>query len=457
MYTAKVTRRDVLDIFQGSFNSQLQLDVDNAPDRDGDGSAYTMIWEGNDSNEALPSLIVIPHTEQQDFLAWAYTYLATMRPFTAFVRVVDPSMIHDVNKTHQLNLLGKFGEAFVALILGEALIHLEPRPDLRQLTSNACANTHGFAITRAFVLGFDRETELISRSWSVARELTRQPKGILAPDELKAPFDVLLRVANDSRSADRKNSSKEMDLIYSACRELASQGEILGDTWHRLTASIPGAEELLEQMSQSRENRLRAFEKLAQILSKQAESKNSFSAFICGYIGSRIAPGELDHFNLFARLTPFAPSSLLWFCLCAGLQSHGQTLAFVEGLGRRLLRDLEQYDTILSRPKCDVSLSELVVLLNRDKALSDFKTGSNGSLNIELIPCVTTTVRWSRTPDPQAELFEKRDSSNEVRVLFAELGSALERVEMIRRKLERTLDILPGTSRYASEKRPRRG
>jgi hypothetical protein len=131
---------------------------------------------------------------------------------------------------------------------------------------------------------------------------------------------------------------------------------------HQSLGTVPGAEELIEQMSQSRENRLRAFEKLAQTLSKQAESKNSLPAFICGYMGSRIAPGELDHLNLLARLTPFAPSSLLWFCLCAGLQSHGQILAFFEGLGRRLLRDVEQNDTILSRPKCDVSLSELVVL-----------------------------------------------------------------------------------------------
>jgi hypothetical protein len=226
---------------------------------------------------------------------------------------------------------------------------------------------------------------------------------------------------------------------------------------HQSLGTVPGAEELIEQMSQSRENRLRAFEKLAQTLSKQAESKNSLPAFICGYMGSRIAPGELDHLNLLARLTPFAPSSLLWFCLCAGLQSHGQILAFFEGLGRRLLRDAEQNDTILSRPKCDVSLSELVVLLNRDKALSDFRTASNGSLNIELIPCITTTVRWPRTHDSQTELFEKRNSSDEARVLFAELGSALERVDMIRRKLERALDMSPSSSRYAQEKRPRRG
>lgn len=42
--------------------------------------------------------------------------------------------------------------------------------------------------------------------------------------------------------------------------------------------------------------------------------------FLAGYVGSRIAPGELDHIFLFTRSVQFAPASLLSRTVCAELQ-----------------------------------------------------------------------------------------------------------------------------------------
>jgi hypothetical protein len=141
----------------------------------------------------------------------------------------------------------------------------------------------------------------------------------------------------------------------------------------------------------------------------------------------------------------------LWFSLCSGLQSRGQILAFGEGLGRRILRDIEQSDDVFGRPRCDVGVNELRILSSREKALTDFKTASSGLLTVELMPCVNTSIRWQRIAEVQSDLFGGRDITGETRELVRELSKALDRVEVIRRQLARNVDLDPD---YSS---PRRG
>jgi hypothetical protein len=187
-----------------------------------------------------------------------------------------------------------------------------------------------------------------------------------------------------------------------------------------------------------------------------ARAKPTLANFISGYLGSRIAPGELDHVGVVARTLKDAPSALLWFGLCSGLRSDGQVLTFAGGLGRRILRDLEQTDNALDRPRCDVAIGELEVLLNQEKPRTDFRTESNGSLSVELIPGVTTTVRWPRPPDAQADLFERRDLPFEARDLLKDLSVALERVDYLRRRLERTIDLGSGPPDDRTIQKPKR-
>jgi hypothetical protein len=448
MYKITATRRELLDVLHGSYPSQLEL-----RDHEDDASRYTIIWDRDEPDGMLPSAILIPERDQADFLAWAYTYLSSMRPFTAFVRLLDPRFGSQLEKPRQSRSLGRLAESFVGLILGEAFAHLDPRSEPRQLTPNACANTHTFALTRSVLLGFDQEIDATSRAWYMTRELTKQSVGNIGSKELMAPFAMLLRLAGVLNGS--YESPSDMQLVETACREISVDGDIEASTWSRLSAAIPGIEDIRDQMSRSREDRLRAFEKLQIIMAKQSDNNNLLIAFLAGYIGSRIAPGELDHIFLFTRSVQFAPASLLWFTVCAGLQSQGQILTFLDGLGSRILRDLDQYDGILTRPRSDLSVTELRVLFGGNKTLSEFRTSSNGALSVELMPGVTTVVRWSRTMDTQPDLFDRREPLMEARHLLSELNSSLERVDAVRRRLERTLDV-PQSSRGAIEKRSRR-
>ena len=137
----------------------------------------------------------------------------------------------------------------------------------------------------------------------------------------------------------------------------------------------------------------------------------------------------------------------------AGVSMRGGS----DGSGRRVLRDLEHSEDMFGRPRCDVALPELTILLGREKPLMDFRTSSTGTLMVELFPGVHTSIRWQRNSDFQQETFDRRDSSAETRALVRELSSALERVELIRRRLAQQVDLEPDLPSHTdSERRPKR-
>lgn len=456
MYTASVSRREFLDILQRSYPGTPLSRTRDERDYDLKGEDLQLVWkdERQCRDYVLPSMVVIPAGGQKDFFAWAFTYLATLRPFTAFIRVVEPSLFQSITRTESQRNLARVSEAFIALIIGEATSYVEPRLDLRQLTSNACANTHSYALTRATVLGLGEFSEHVSIAWASLGELTRQTRRHFDLASLRAPFQVLFELLT-GRSG--PTLTPPNDLVRQACGELLKSGDINDRTWRELSDTLGGLFELRAQMQESRENRVRTLERASEWFADHRRAEPLLSAFVCGYLCSRIAPGDLDHLNLVSRFLPNTPAAMLWFSVCSGLQSHGQVSAFADGLGSRILRDLEQSEDLFGRPRCDIALAELELLSMRDKPLTDFRTSSNGMLTVELIPAVTTSIRWQRTAEVQVDLFERRDSSADVRNLVRELSFALERVEIIRRQLARHADLDPDNpTQSKGEKKARR-
>jgi hypothetical protein len=457
MRTTIMNRRELLDILVGRHRSSVQdsLSLEQVPEV---GQEMKVIWREEEISPGgtLPRVITMPREAHREFLAWTYTYLVTLRPFTAFIRLLDPAMGSELLRRSQVQDLGRFREAFVALIISESVSHLDLRPDfLRQLTPSACANSHSYALARAVALGSEEQIEEVSSAWFSVRDLTKQRHPEHNLGDLKMAFYVLMG-CREYRSPPRGSMPLELPLFERACREIAEKGDIRDETWSDLTGPWASLSGIRRQMLESRESRVRAFDKAWETVGEIARTNPTLASFISGYLGSRIAPGDLDHVGVVARTLQDAPSALLWFGLCSGLRSDGQVLAFAGGLGRRILRDLEQTDHVLDRPRCDMAIAELEVLLNQAKPLADFRTGSNGSLTVELTPGVTTTVRWPRPSDTQADFFERRDLSFETRDLVKDLSVALDRVEYFRRRLERTVDLGVGSPKGRTDLKPKR-
>jgi hypothetical protein len=442
MHTAIMNRRELLDLLVGRHQKNMQNSLSLEPVAEA-GREMKVIWREEEipPEGVLPRVITLPREAHREFLAWAYTYLAVLRPFTAFIRLLDPARAEELLYRNRVQDLGRLREAFVALIIAESAGYLELRPDFaQQLTPSACANSHTCALARGVVLGFEDPVEEVSSAWCSVRDLTKQRHPAYDLGDLKTTFQVLMG-CRKRQSATRASVPLELPLFEQACREIADAGDISDETWSDLTGPWASLVGIRRQMMESRENRVRAFDKAWTTVAEIGRAKPTLASFISGYLGSRIAPGELDHVGVVARTLKGAPSALLWFGLCSGLRSNGQVLAFAGGLGRRILRDLEQADNALDRPRCDLAIGELEVLLNQEKPLTDFRTGSNGLLSVELVPGVATAVRWPRRSDTQADLFERRDPCFEARDLLNDLSAALGRVDDVRRRLDRAIDL----------------
>jgi hypothetical protein len=457
MRTTTMNRRELLDLLVGAHRVNVQESLSLEPISEA-GKEMKVIWRDEDisSGGSLPRVITMPRDMHREFLAWANTYLAILRPFTAFIRLLDPARASEVLRRTQTQHLGRFREAFAALIINESVSHLEPRPDfLQQLTPSACANSHSYALARAVALGFEEPLDEVSSAWCLVRDLTNQRHGAHDLGDLKMAFQVLMR-CREGQATPQASMPPELALFEQACREIADAGDLRDETWSNLIGSRADLFGIRRQMVESRENRVRAFDRARTTVAEVARANATLASFIAGYLGSRIAPGELDHVGVVARTLDDAPSALLWFGLCSGLRSDSQVLAYADGLGRRILRDLEQTDYALDRPRCDLAIGELEVLLNQEKPRTDFRTGSNGSLNVELLPGVTTTVRWLRPSDAQADLFERREISFETRDLLKDLSVALDRVDYLRRRLERSVEPGLGPPEARTNPKPKR-
>lgn len=442
MHSTSLSSRELLDVLSLQHRddgAQRVLDMESTAKT---GQYLTAFWRRDSPSwgNAVPNLITLPKDEQRDFLAWAYTYLPSLRPLTAFIRLLDPTTASKLLEQDSDPNMGNYGEAFIALIICEAMTLLVSRSEtLQQLTPNACANSHSYALARTVALGSNDLIEEVSLAWSRVRALTRQRHWEHNLEDLRLAFRVLMGCRGELLGKDSSPSLLER-LLERACREIAEKDDINEGTWSELTGQMGHLSAARPRVADSRENRIRTFEHGWATIAGLSQRNPTLASFICGYLGSRIAPGELDHAGVVARTLDSAPAALLWFGVCSGLRSDGQVLAFSKGLGQRVLRDLEQSSQVLDRPKCDLAITELQVLFDREAPLSDFRTGGAGSLMVELIPGVTTSVRWPVEINLSGDLFDRRDPLPEARGLMKELSMALERVEYLQRRLERIID-----------------
>jgi hypothetical protein len=117
------------------------------------------------------------------------------------------------------------------------------------------------------------------------------------------------------------------------------------------------------------------------------------------------------------------------------------------GIGRRIIRDVIQEDSILSRPRCDIALEELDVLYGGKNTIQNLHPRESGHIIVEIFPCVNSTMR--NTEGRQSELDRPKLIQqtilpyyvDELRVsnLLMDLEKTLKSADQIRNKIGETL------------------
>jgi hypothetical protein len=457
MLVKSSSRKEFLDLLQdpGGMMERYSLhstDKLNTSYRNSDD--VQLIWSEDDLHETddrsrasgprVPRVIVVERDKKRDFLAWVWTYVADFRPLTAYTRVLDAEEARPLLEMKRSPTLGPLEEACLGLILGEAATYVENTPERKpNITPLACASTYSYAMARALAVSaggeIDVSDEGIAGAWSKARSLSRQRPLRLNAANLALPWKLLLNMrSNEDRY---RHASRDVpDNVYTACVDLYKKSEVGPETWDLLARDHPRLREARREMQGPREGRVVFFEQFVLSLAENRRSDSEFTSFLCGFLASQIGPGTLDYLSLLTVCLDQFPTALLWYGFCSGLQHRSSLYAFSGGLGRRVLREILRRETLFDAPQSDIALAELEALTASDTAAMDFRTGTQGVLAIEIVPLVTTTVRWPPKQSDQSELFSTETSALELRDLNVLLDELRSRMAQVQKRISRFID-----------------
>jgi hypothetical protein len=460
MWIARATRKEFIEVIQSGRSpaSAEARELDSLDLTRLSSDELQLVWRERPNERAsFPALVVVQREHQRDFLAWALTYLASYRPFTSFCRVVDATTASTALGRSGFPTLGRLQDACLGLIFGEVATYLNGMVELRQFTVNACASTFSYVMARAMALKILPAAEyLLTAAWPAVRVATRQPRLTLDTTGILEPWHALVAIAE--RGGEFGSSGlAPTGLIADACMELYTTGSISGRHWKLFAPELSRLGDAQDEMRGPREERVMAFERAVASLTASHFRENNAGAFLCGYLASQIAPGTLEHAQLLSRHLATFPTALLWYGLCAGLNEKASLESYASGLGRRVLRDLLASDQALDRPRCDIAVSELEILLgNADNLVIDLRQANPGHLVVEVAPCVTTVVRWPSRTEVPANLFPAGPVLEEAKALLAELGQVISRAENIRTRLANVVGLNEGKRERADRKGRRR-
>ena len=352
-----------------------------------DPLSIAAVWfRDPESSNDLPEVLVTTDGQERDWLAWLITFAPTLRPFTAFCRIMGITDFTDCFDAFKPPNLGRLENACIGLVLGEALSSEEVLLKVKEtLTASACASVLSFALVRRLAIhrhAVSNERDLADR-WARIRKITLQRERGLALSEVVGVSEVVGSLLHSNNNLLVINDS-----ILHACQELSAGGELISSA----LAFGPSFEKLAHTMHGTREERVDLFEKaLDMAMTSKPSAEESFTL---GYLASRINPGTLAHASLLAPARQRHPAAMLWYGVCAGLSGECSILGEFGGVGRRVLRDLLATDDLATRPRTDISSNELEILLSGERA-DDFPVTSPSQLSIELDPGISTVVNWS--------------------------------------------------------------
>jgi hypothetical protein len=461
MWVKTVNRRELIEIFQAErlrdSDARVGRDFEyiptsalSLPAREED---LILVWH-DDPREALslPNLIVTP-TEQRDFFAWALTYLNTLRPISAFVRIATYDVAERALRLLTTPSLRRRESACAGLILGEAATYIEGKRDLQDVSVRVCAGTYSYVMARALALAFAAsDVDSLSNAWFDARTLTGQPVLSLGPSALRAPWQVVQGL-EDGILDSRADTESAPLAVFQACANMYFKGQMEQRQWLELDSEVPMISRYASMMRGPREDRVSALERAASELGSSSPTNRVSLAFALGCLASQIAPGTMEHMSLLSPYNHAFPGILLWYGLCAGLQRRSSVDLYAGGLGRRIIREVVRNEAFLDRPSCDICLPELKVLQSKGNGSLDLRTNSGAQIEIELAPCVMGSFRWP-PPSNRQESIRSGVSNEELQYLEVDIGNAIETLRKVGARLSAL--ITGGTAQLAKRDRKSR-
>jgi hypothetical protein len=188
----------------------------------------------------------------------------------------------------------------------------------------------------------------------------------------------------------------------------ALSGALLEATRTAVADVLP---ELVDQFSRiegPREERIRAFEISRDTLAQTGAIDSVQRSMLVAALLSVVGPGSMDYIELAMSEANRFPGLLIWYGIFAGSPSRSTLLSEFEGFGRRIAKELLYAGGLSDRPRCDVSLAELEVLVNGGKIPRGWRVANPGTLTVEIQPTIYVTFPWPPPNSASAEVIGRR-------------------------------------------------
>lgn len=403
-----LNRPDLVSLLEGLSSSQGFIDLCHGePDRPPHLKELWACWpDATDAPTPVPSILVVSDDDLNDFFAWAITFLPTYLPLTSFFRVLPWSVFKAGYPSTSGGPL-KRSNILVGAMLGEILTTATGRGFLQSLPTVAFESTFSYAVARTLAVGYDERPmiRLVSDGWHFTRQLTGQKPIRVTKERLEEVWAVVFRMVGTQ--SDELFLDERLSDIVEAAQDISHGGEITGLNWKGLSKGKVSVASIAQSMRTSRERRVETFESVMSELTRDVRDEMRVS-FLAGYLASLIGDGSLEHAHLVFPLLDRLPTAMLWYGICASMFPSTRILHDYGHLGLKLLRLIQKPDDLLAPPLCDISLRELEITLRGNGGGKSFRRVHASFLRVELLPTVSTVVRWSGvglTPD-QLSLFD---------------------------------------------------
>lgn len=440
MYLWSCNRRDFFD-YMISHKPLLENEIIKAEIL-GDLSVYnenlTLVWNKSPTKKfLLPFLIIVADDRIDDFLAWVSTYFRDIRPFTAFCRVITPSLIHIYRKNINDFSVAKIniGSADIGLIIAEVMSYSKERFDLNRFPFYAHARTLSYLFSESINVYGDSliENDVIFEQtingWILARKFANQTALGLTPQDISDVWSIILNASSNTACNYKTNLHH---LLVQAIKSIQLTGRIPNDLWMYFSIGLIKDNFVIEAMDGPREGRIKYVREAIMHLSDGTDETRKLRSFLAGYLVSLIQPGSLDHYSILLPSLDKLSDSILWYGACSGLNPKTSVETYGNGLGFLIKRELERPSNILDRPNADIALSELSILLNNREANKPIiRTIVSGLLKVEILPMVSTIIKWMEYPNEitenQDKVFDRKNKNDEMLIqAVLELGKKIE-------------------------------
>ena len=207
MWISYLKKKNLLDLLknQEPFDIAPIVEKDELKPIFKDQDTVLLIWSSKPTKlNFFPCLICLPNNTTREFLAWVNTYIPSIKPFTAYCKVIEEenlsnSCFNDIS-CGNLEFLEK---TIVGIIIAEILTHLENK-DLKRISPIAVKSTLSYTLANSYFVGLHENLLKILNSWMKLQKISNQRPRTLSPNYIVEVWNIITSLNKIGRASCRE-------------------------------------------------------------------------------------------------------------------------------------------------------------------------------------------------------------------------------------------------------------